>query len=64
MGRPQETNLHGIFHRLLHRLAATNSLQHLLQFPDTGIASLIHRVVAIRDQLECKLTASVAIITM
>ena len=42
MGRLQETNLLGIFHHLSHSLAATFSLKHLLRFPDTGRASLIH----------------------
>ncbi len=42
MGQLKETNLHGIFHRVSCFLAATYSLRHLLWFPDTCIASLIH----------------------
>jgi hypothetical protein len=38
----QETNLHWIFHHLRSRLAGTFPLRHLIWFPDTGIASLIH----------------------
>ena len=59
MGRPQETNLHGIFHHLLRRLAATYSLWHLRPFPDTGIASLIHccgshlQSIGVQAYIEC-----------
>jgi hypothetical protein len=59
MGWPQETNLHGIFHHLSCHLAATYSLQHLLWFSDTGIASFIHlwgshsRLIGVQAYSEC-----------